>query len=239
MFGGPNGSGKSILKNALSPELISVYLNPDEIEIVINKSGAIKPEDYGVTTTAEEILAFFGSSRLLVESDLQRSTRQLTFKNGRLEFPDIDVNSYWASVAVDFLRHKLIANKASFTFETVMSHPSKVAFLKKARQEGYRTYLYFIATDDPAINISRVHNRVSLGGHSVPDDKIVSRYYRALELLPAAVRVTDRAYIFDNSGGEGSHTWVAEVTGGNILELKINPVPAWFKKALLDPLAIK
>lgn len=32
MFAGPNGSGKSTLKSVLPPELLGVYLNPDEIE---------------------------------------------------------------------------------------------------------------------------------------------------------------------------------------------------------------
>ena len=40
-----------------------------------------------------------------------------------------------------------------------MSHPSKVALLENAQRAGYRTYLYYIATDDPAINVSRVANR--------------------------------------------------------------------------------
>ena len=64
------------------------------------------------------------------------------------------VNSYFASVAGDFLRQKLLAQKISFTFETVMSHPSKVELLAEAQRAGYRTYLYFVATEDPAINIS-------------------------------------------------------------------------------------
>ena len=70
------------------------------------------------------------------------------------------MNSYLASVAVDFLRTRLIQARTSFTFETVMSHPDKVQILARARRAGFRTYLYFVATDDPAINISRVRNRV-------------------------------------------------------------------------------
>ncbi len=104
---------------------------------------------------------------------------------------------------------------------------------------GQSTYLYFIATDDPAINVSRVRNRVRLGGHPVPEDKIAPRYHRSLALLPDAVRATNRAYIFDNSGGRGEHTWLAEITDGRTLDLKTNPVPAWLKRALLDPFGIK
>ena len=32
MFAGPNGSGKSTIKSVIRPELLGVYINPDEIE---------------------------------------------------------------------------------------------------------------------------------------------------------------------------------------------------------------
>ena len=135
---------------------------------------------------------------------------------------------------MDFLRQKLLELKVSFTFETVMSHRSKVELLARAQQAGYRTYLYYIATDDPEINISRVRNRVKLGGHSVPEDRIGPRYYRSLDLLMDAIRNTNRTYVFDNSSQNKDRTWVAEITDGKVLELKTDQVPAWFKRAVLD-----
>jgi len=63
-----------------------------------------------------------------------------------------------------------------------------VELLAQAQRVGYRTYLYFIATDDPEINISRVRNSVKLGGHSVPEDRIAPRYGRSLDLLMEAIR---------------------------------------------------
>jgi predicted ABC-type ATPase len=238
MFAGPNGSGKSTLKSVLLPELLGAYLNPDEIEATIKRTGWLQTADFGVTTAAQDIIPFFSAARLLLDNNLQVATQRLIFKDGRLEFPGIEVNSYWASVAVDFLQHRLTGQNASFTFETVMSHPGKIEILRAAQRAGYRTYLYFIATDDPAINLSRVRNRVKLGGHSVPEDKIITRYHRSLALLPDAIRATNRAYIFDNSGGKGEHTWLAEITDGKTLELKTNLMPAWFKRAVLDPLGL-
>jgi len=97
-----------------------------------------------------------------------------------------------------------------------------VELLAQAQAAGYRTYLYFVATDDPAINISRVKSRVKLGGHAVPEDRIEKRYHRSLELLMDAIRHTNRAYVFDNSGEnkDRKHTWLAEITEGQQLELK-------------------
>lgn len=115
-----------------------------------------------------------------------------------------------------------------------MSHPGKIDLLKRAQTAGYRTYLYFIATDDPTINISRVRNRAAQGGHAVPEERITSRYYRSLDLLLSAIRSSNRAYIFDNSTDAQDHTWIAEITDGKLLEMKSNRIPAWFKRVVLD-----
>lgn len=116
-----------------------------------------------------------------------------------------------------------------------MSHPSKIDLLKAAQAKGYRNYLYFVATDDPAINVSRVRARVRLGGHSVPEDRIVSRYYRSLDLLMEAIRHTNRAYLFDNSAENAAgQTWLAEITDGKTLNLKTEEVPGWFRRSVLD-----
>ena len=236
MFAGPNGSGKSTLKSYLPTDLLGVYLNPDEIEQGIRDRGFLDFAQHGVAANGPEVLQFFRDSDFLAKAGLTSATHDLRFSNGQLEFGRVEVNSYMASVAVDFLSQKLLTQKTSFTLETVMSHPSKVALLARAQMAGYRTYLYFIATDDPAINISRVRNRVKLGGHAVPEDRIVQRYHRSLGLLTEAIRHTHRAYIFDNSGdnADRSHTWLAEVTDGRTLELKTDLIPAWFKGAVLD-----
>ena len=113
-----------------------------------------------------------------------------------------------------------------------MSFPDKVEFLRKAQSRGYRTYLYYVATENPGINVSRVRYRVSRGGHSVPEDKIVTRYRRSFDLLMEAIQCTNRAYIFDNSTHE--HIWFAEITNGNSLEMKTDQMPAWFKESLWD-----
>jgi len=234
MFAGPNGSGKSLLKSYLPKELLGVYLNPDEIEQEIRRQGFLDFAAYGVTATADEVLVFFQGSSFLIKEGFGDAAKHLDFANGQLNFTKVEINSYFASVTCDFLRQKLLELKISFTFETVMSHPNKVEMLERAQRAGYRTYLYFIATDDPEINISRVRNRVKLGGHSVPEDRISPRYRRSLDLLMDAIRCSNRAYVFDNSGDNKKHTWIAEITDGKELELKSDTIPAWFKQAVLD-----
>jgi len=161
---------------------------------------------------------------------LRQQIDGLRFAGNKLVFGHVPIHSYWASVLCDFIRHQLLESRTSFTFETVMSSPDKVAFLQKAREHGFRTYLYYVATEDPAINISRVAHRVRMGGHPVPKEKIVERYHRSLALLAQAVRQTDRAYIFDNSSQD--RLWLGEVTGGVELESKSETMPRWFADAL-------
>jgi len=238
MFAGPNGSGKSVLKSYLPAELLGVYLNPDEIEANIRQAGFLDMSAFGIETTAAEVLPVFSSSEFLKAEGLTVAVGRLRYEGGRLEFSGVEPNAYLASVAVDFLRRKLLERKATFTFETVMSHEGKVALLAQAQRAAYRTYLYYVATDDPDINVSRVRNRVGLGGHPVPEDKIVSRYHRSLDLLIEAVKHTNRAYIFDNSTDNADRelAWVAEVTEGRALELKTNRIPSWFKRSVVDRL---
>ena len=105
------------------------------------------------------------------------------------------------------------------------------SFLRKSRELGYKIYLYYIATSDPYINISRVKNRVILKGHDVPEDKITNRYYRSLGFLKEAVKLTNRAYIFDNSSVETS--WICEITDGKLVDMKVDTIPKWVNEYLL------
>lgn len=193
MFAGPNGSGKSVLKSYLPEPLLGVYLNPDEIEAGVKERGHVEMQALGIETRADEVLPVFTGSEFLQSQGFAQAATGMTFAEGKLRFPDGVMNSYFASVLADFVRQKLLQTGQTFTFETVMSHPGKVALLQQAQEAGYRTYLYFVATDDPAINVSRVANRVALGGHAVPEEKIVERYHKSLAQLVSAIRHTHRA----------------------------------------------
>lgn len=162
---------------------------------------------------------------------MRGEAQKLRFGNGQLWFDEVEVNSYFAAVIADFVRQKLLEARRSFTFETVMSSPDKIQLLRRAQSAELRTYLYFVATQDPLININRVANRVRLGGHDVPRDKIVARYARSLDLLFPAIR----AFLFDNSGT--APLYLAQVTDGHQVQIETGkPLPLWFQTAVLDKL---
>ncbi|MGM9817302.1 MAG: zeta toxin family protein [Lepagella sp.] len=77
-------------------------------------------------------------------------------------------------------REQCIKEKISFVFETVLSADDKVDFLIRAKENGFFIRLFFISTEHPSINASRIAKRVMEGGHDVPIRKIISRYIKSI-----------------------------------------------------------
>lgn len=109
-----------------------------------------------------------------------------------------DTYSYEAALVTSFIRKKLLENGISYSFETVMSHISKLNEIQRANKLDYKTYLYFVCLDDPQLNISRVLDRVEQGCHPVSQDKIVDRYQKALTNLLPAIKIAKKTYLIDN-----------------------------------------
>lgn len=231
VIAGPNGSGKSTILRDFPPALVGVYVNADELERAL-REGPLDLGAFQLTATQEKLAAYFGAHPLAERFALAHGPGVLRVQDGylHLQAPPGPHASYYAAILAGFLRQALLAAGVSFTFETVMSSPDKVDFLAEARAAGYRTYLYFIATEDPDINVQRVAERVAAGGHPVDERKIRERYRRSLALLPQALRHTDRAYVFDNSGAE--RLTIAEVTGGEEVHFSVDSVPVWFARAV-------
>ncbi len=229
MFAGPNGSGKTTIKQNLGrpSSWLGIYINPDDLEQSLRETGNVSLTEFGLNFETRHLRDFFASSKFLKSRGLDGAASSIEIASGKLTFQNIEVNSYHISVLADFLRRKAIEASQSFSFETVMSHRDKVELLKQAQQSGFRTYLYYVATEAPEINIGRVNLRVAQGGHDVPEDKIVSRYHRSLALLPQATRFANRAYFFDTSGEEP--WYIAETTDGKIIKPQSNELPNWFK----------
>jgi len=234
VFAGPNGSGKSTIKDQIPPGLIGLYVNADEIEKAVKAEGFLDLHAFDVSTTPEELQSFLISHPLVLKAGLGDQVRLVGLDGQRIDLRAVCMNSYYASVVADFIRHRLMSQGVSFTFETVMSSEDKVRFMKSAQLRGYRTYLYFVATQSSDININRVASRVGAGGHSVPVNKIVERYARSLMLLPSAIAVANRAFIFDNSYEKS--VLLAEITEGTDLKFHIDHMPEWFTEAYLDKL---
>lgn len=234
MFAGPNGSGKTRLIHTLAREFareaglfrLHQFINADDLEQAI-RNGGIDFRGYDLEVTWPQLRdALLGAGRLPADHPLLEAGQ---VQDSLLTAPADACDGYAAASVADFIREELMACRRPFSFETVMSHQSKINFFARARAAGYRTYLYFITTDSSELNVRRVETRVAEGGHPVPKDKIVQRYGRCLGLARAALAHADRAFFFDNSGREP--IWLAEfVDGVRTLKVPSEELPNWFNK---------
>ena len=130
-----------------------------------------------------------------------------------------------AQATATLRRETTIAKRESLMYETVMSHPSKVAELQTAAKRGYETTVLFIATNNPELNAARVADRVAHGGHDVPREVITPRYNRTLGLAPSALQYASKAVVFDNSSLDGIQAQ-AELVDGR-LEMRTETPARW------------
>ena len=96
-------------------------------------------------------------------------------------------------------REEHMEQMREFCFETVLSTERNLKLLERAKEKGYFIRCYYILTADPMINVWRVKARVESGGHDVPEEKIITRYDRALALVKNLIKVCDICHIYDNS----------------------------------------
>ena len=223
MLAGPNGSGKSTLFDFLAGLSFPLghCLNPDRLERDVADSHQVNFAAHDLAVDDPTFRAF------VTNHGLASKLKSLEFsvRSNVLEIIGDIRGGYFAAILSDFLRRQWLESNQSFTFETVMSGNDKIQLLQDALARGFRTYLYYICTDSPLINHERVANRVSLGGHDVPADKIDARYTRSLALLPAAIKNASRAYLFDNSTKH--HRLIAEFEEGNLIAAS-EQLPGWF-----------
>jgi len=143
-----------------------------------------------------------------------KSTLIAALRNSHASLPELYVNAddlqrergldgYAAQKLATQLRALALHDGRSFMYETVMSHPSKLAELQAAALRGYRNVVFFVATLSPDLNVARIQTRVADGGHDVPEDRARRRYHRTLALAPLALAYAHEALIFDNSSREG------------------------------------
>lgn len=139
--------------------------------------------------------------------------------------------SYEAAAQAEILRNDLLDSGASFCFETVFSHPSKVDFLARAKSLGYKIILVYIHLDTPELNLLRIQQRVSQGGHDVPADKVRARLPRTLQNVKKALPLVDEARFLDNSSADNPLQVVGTLKSG-FASLPPTSPPPWLQDLL-------
>ncbi|KIO74621.1 zeta toxin [Pedobacter lusitanus] len=95
---------------------------------------------------------------------------------------------------------ELMAAGLDFAFETTLATRSYVSLVKEAHRLGYKVSLLYFWLSSPDLAIERVAKRVSKGGHHIPSDVIVRRYYRGIyNLYNLYMSVCDQWTLVDNT----------------------------------------
>jgi len=139
-------------------------------------------------------------------------------------------HSYDAAKLATEMRFQLLHEGRSFCFETVFSHPSKIDFVAQAKVLGYEIILVFIHLDSVSLNQARIAQRISEGGHNVPDEKIASRIPRLLQNIKKTLPLCDQVRILNNSRIDSPFQQVAVIRNGQLRQ-KIS-LPDWAKDLL-------
>lgn len=94
---------------------------------------------------------------------------------------------------------ELLTKGVDFALETTLSTRSYVSFIKKAQQKGYNVTLLYFWLSSPQMAMERVAKRVSKGGHNIPEDVIIRRYYRGIKnLLNLYIPICDEWIVVNN-----------------------------------------
>lgn len=178
------------------------------------------PNGSGKTTTTIQLLeSEWSADSLYINPD---NIAQETF--GDWNSPEAVLKA--AKLATE-KRYECLEMKQDFVFETVFSSDEKLEFVRKAKDAGFFVRLFFVCTENPSINAKRIAQRVMDGGHEVPISKIISRYYKSLDNATQAIRLVDRAYIYDNSVEDALPQLLYRTVDGKIYKRYAEVLPEW------------
>lgn len=115
---------------------------------------------------------------------------------------------------------------AAFWYE--YHRPSSCSYRHcRAREAGYFIRLFFVSTNHPSINSSRIAKRVMKGGHDVPIPKIISRYQKSIVNCKRCATLADRVYVYDNSIEDVEARLLFRMSDGHLFKRYTDDIPVW------------
>ena len=74
---------------------------------------------------------------------------------------------------------KLLNTEKSFAIETTLSGKNHIKTIERAKKIGYQVVLIYSYLDSPILCENRIKIRVLNGGHNIPKEDIIRRFYRS------------------------------------------------------------
>lgn len=139
---------------------------------------------------------------------------------------DPEQSAIVAGKAAINLTNKYVSEGVSFGIETTLAGKSYLRLIQDLKRKNWIINLIYIGIENPMINIQRIKERVSQGGHHVPMDDIYRRYYRSLNNLSQAIKYSDLVTIYDNS--DRQFLLIATIEPGTSSEY-VEDKPIWYQ----------
>ena len=127
--------------------------------------------------------------------------------------------------------HELIEAGTDFIVEVTLSGKGFTRTISQLKRAGYTVTIVFIFLKSPATSVARVRNRVQAGGHHVPTEDVIRRFYRSKHNFWHIYRhLVDRWNLVYNSGehpqevafGEGDQLTIIDRGGFELFIRDIN-----------------
>ena len=97
--------------------------------------------------------------------------------------------------------HELIEAGTDFIVEVTLSGKGFARTISRLKSAGYTVTIVFIFLKSPETSVARVRNRVQAGGHHVPTEDVIRRFYRSKHNFWYTYRdMVDNWHLFYNSG---------------------------------------
>lgn len=97
----------------------------------------------------------------------------------------------------------LLNKQKSFAIETTLSGKIHLKIIKKAEELGYKTVLIYSYLTTPLMCENRIKTRVLNGGHNIPKEDIIRRFYRSKQnFIDLYKGIVDEWNIFYNGSPE-------------------------------------
>lgn len=125
---------------------------------------------------------------------------------------------------------ELIESEKDFVVEVTLAGKGFARIISRLKRAGYTVSIVFVFLKSPETCVARVRNRVSAGGHYVPTEDVIRRFYRSKHNFWYIYKdMVDRWNLFYNSGdhpqevafGEGD---LLTVINRNFFELFIRDI---------------
>ena len=118
---------------------------------------------------------------------------------------------------------ELLSKDETFAIETTLSTRAYRNLVLQAQENGYEVVLVFFYLQSPQIAIKRIAHRVKHGGHYVPDEVVVRRYYRGLKnLTEIFMPIVDEWILYQFDKNE--YHIIASGHKGDVYDLSANSI---------------